>query len=303
MKVLLTGLPHFAPRIARCLAEHSSATDRFIAVDLTTRRGRARFLLELPSADAVFCHWGTLVRSRALDLAFRLKKRVVQDWVGSDVLDALSVVESRAAHAPYIHDCVHICEAPWIRDELARLGIQAEVVPVLSVGPVAPDPKEVVEPPCFSILGYVGRDRAKFYRLPDFTQLANDFRDVQFRILGIDSAPTALPPNVQLLGWTGDIARLYRDSAVYIRVPEHDGYSCSVREALAWGRHVITSYPYPHCLVASDYESLKAHVGALKTRFEEGRLESNSGGREFVLREFDDWRVTRSVKRVLAGTA
>src|SRR5262249_48700688 len=153
---------------------------------------------------------------------------------------------------------------------------------------IAPDASELSDPTEFSVLGYVGRDREDFYRLPHFVRLAHDFPDVRFTIAGIDSAPTAIPPNLRLIGWTDEDFRLYSDCPVFIRIPEHDGYSCSVREALTWRRHVISSYPYPQCRVAEDYDSLKAHVRELKARFEEGRLGPNRDGRQFVLSEFDD---------------
>jgi hypothetical protein len=235
MKALLTGLPYFTHRSARYLG-HQSPSDRFIPIDLTTRRGQARFVLEIGSADAVFCHWGTLVRSRAFELAFRLRKRVVQYWLGTDVLDAFNVVESGAAHEPYIRNCIHVCEAPWTEKELSRMGIRAEVIPIAPMGSIAPDATELSEPKEFSILGYVGRDRLDFYGLPHFIRLAEDFRDVQFRIAGIESAPVPLPSNVQLLGWSDDEFRLYQNCAVYIRIPEHDGTATpSARRSLGSG--------------------------------------------------------------------
>jgi hypothetical protein len=303
MKVLLTGLPYFTHRTARYLAEYRSRSDRFIVVDLTTRGGQARFMVEIATADAVFCHWGTLLRSRAFEHAFRLRKRVVQYWLGTDVLDASKVVGNGAAHERYVRDCVHVCEAPWTRDELSTMGIQAEVLPIAPMSSIAPDVTEFSEPPEFSVLGYVGRDRLDFYRLPDFIRLAEDFRDVPFRIAGIDSVPDAVPSNMQLLGWSDDEFRLYQGCAVYVRIPEHDGYSYSVREALTWERHIVASYPYPHCRHAPDYASLKAHVHDLKERFESGRLGPNRDGRKFVLQEFDDRKVVSGLRRALAPTS
>jgi hypothetical protein len=258
-------------------------------------------MLEIASTDVVFCHWGTLIRSRAFELAFRLRKQVVQYWLGTDVLDAFDVVESGAAYEPYISGCIHVCEAPWTGDELSRIGINAEVIPIAPMGSIAPEVTELSEPGEFSILGYVGRDRLDFYRLPDFIQLAEDFQDVRFQIAGIESVPGALPANVRLLGWSDGEFRLYRDCAVYVRIPKHDGYSYSVREALTWERHIVASYPYPHCLYAPDYASLKAHVCELKLRFESGRLGPNRKGRGFILEEFDDERVASGVRRVLAA--
>jgi hypothetical protein len=260
-------------------------------------------MLEIGSADAVLVNWGTLIRSRAFDLAFRLRKRVVQYWVGTDVLDALEVVQRGMAHPPYLEHCVHICEAAWTQEELSRIGIRAEVMPVGGMSSIAPNATELSEPREFSILGYVGQERPDFYGLPSFIALAEAFPDVPFTLAGIASAPVPLPPNLQLLGWSDGEFRLYRDCAVFVRIPEHDGSSYSVREALTWERHVVASYPYPHCRHAPDYETLQAHVDDLRTQFASGRLAPNRDGREFVLREFDDRKVAEGLRRVLKPEA
>jgi hypothetical protein len=301
VNVLVTGIPFFALKTARLLAAHANGSDRFRALDTSTRGGQARFLAALPAADAVFCHWGTLARARTLELALALHKRVVQYWLGTDVLFAADAARSGSALARYAGGCAHVCESSWTRDELAAIGVHAKVLPVAPMGSIAPEDEATREPGAFTVLGYVGRGREDFYRLDAFRHLARDFPELTFRIAGTDGAGRPAPSNVELLGWADDVSDLYRDCAVFVRIPEHDGYSSSVREALAWGRHVIASYPYRYCRHVTDYASLRAELHTLQRRFEAGRLRSNERGRNFVLREFDDDKVASGLRRLLAG--
>jgi glycosyltransferase involved in cell wall biosynthesis len=301
VKAIMIGLPHFSRQAADFLREHGESSDRFVVIDTSTRRGKARYLFELPTADTVFTLWGTLNYSRVLELALQLHTRVVQFWVGSDVLAAIAASRAGAVSGQLVEDCIHLCESTWTRDELATVGVRAEIAPLPPFGATVPPSESILPPEQFSILGYVGKGSESFYRLPDFVRLAADFPDIPVRIAGIDSAGDTLPPNVELLGWTDDVSGLYDSCAVYVRIPEHDGYSFSVREALACGKHVVASYPYPHCREARTYEALRAEVAALKARFDRQELEPNWDGREFVLRKYEDARVARTLARVLAG--
>lgn len=298
MKVLVTGLPHFAPRIARFLSAETNGSARFVPIDTATRRGRLRFFLELPTADTVLRYWGTVSESRALELALRLGKHVVQFWAGTDVLWAQEAFGAGAVSQPFVHECIHLCESPWTRDELAELGVSADVVPLSPTEDAVPA-DAIRDPQTFRVLAYVGQDREEFYRLPDLVRLAGELPEVRFSVTGLAATDALLPSNLELLGWLDDPTPLYRACATLVRLPVHDGYSFSVREALTWGRHVVSSYPYPHCRHAPDYETLRSHVVALKTSFDRGELRANREGREFVLREFEPGTVARQLVRYL----
>jgi len=296
MRVALTGLSRFNRRTAAFLARHGSADDSFVVFDRSTRLGKLRFLAELPRTDVIFSYWGTVNHSRALDLATQLGKRVVQFWAGTDVLDAERAVQAGLLYRPLADRCIHLCESEWTREELGALGIRAHVVPL---APLSSPPKgpELAMPDAFSILAYVGQAREDFYGLPQILRLAQRFPTVPFRICGNDGSSHANthPPNVTFLGWTEDVASLYHDASVFLRIPEHDGCSFSIREALAWGRHVIASYPYAHCLAAREDETLQVHLCGLKRAFDAGSLSPNWSGRDFVLREYDEARVAEQL--------
>ncbi len=143
----------------------------------------------------------------------------------------------------------------------------------------------------YSRFSYVGAGREEFYGLPKLIRLALEFPDVSFKVCGITSSDVSLPTNLEPLGWVEDMNRLYRGCAAFVRIPQHDGFSYSVREALSWGREVIASYPYEHCRHAPDYASLRDHVQTLRLSFARGELRPNVSGREYVLREFNAERV------------
>lgn len=290
MKLVLIGLPLYTRRIARLLSARGGRSSRFVSLDVTTPAGKARFLAEAPTADAVLTHWGTLRRSRALDLALRLGKHVVQCWAGSDVLDAARVSREGAAVSAYRDRCTHLCEAPWIKDELEQIGVRAEVAAIMPIDSVTPAAVVDEEMP-FSVLSRVGAGSEHFYGLPHLIRLASDFPEVPVRVVGTSHAGCDVPANLDLVGWVDDMAPVYRSSGVFVRIPVHDGLSVAVREALAWGRHVVYRYRYPHCLQAGDYDSLRSHVKGLKDRFDAGALRPNVAGREFVLSEFADAKV------------
>ena len=302
MKVVLTGLTHFNRRTAAFLARHGAPDDVFVVLDTTTRAGKLRFLAELARADVIFAYWGTLRHSRALDLALRMRKRVLLFWAGTDVFDALAAAEAGQVFEPLLDGCIHLCESEWLREELSTAGVSARVVPLAPlVGP--PGPSAIELPRTFSVVAYAGTPREDFYRLPEVIRLARTFPDVPFTICGTDGSSVGVepPPNVAFVGWIDDVASLYREATVFLRIPEHDGCSFSVREALAWGRHVIASYPYAHCLVGAEHARLVEHLRGLERLHREGALEPNWAGRDYVLEEYDEARVYTRLRPLLAA--
>lgn len=292
MNVVALGLPRFSTLAVQFLEARAGASSRFVAVDPATRGEKLRCLLRIARADTVLCFWGVVSRSdnraRLLQIALRLRKRVVQLWMGTDVLEAARVQD---VYPPFVERCIHLCEAEWTRDELRELGIEALVVPRFPFAKPTPALEDTTMPAGFRVLAYVAAGREDFYRLADLVRLAEECPTVPFSVSGIDRWEDPLPPNVRLLGWVADLDPFFARATVFVRIPRHDGFSYSVREALAWGRHVVASYPYRECRHAPDYASLRDHVTTLKQLFDAGELGTNRPGREYVLREFDADRV------------
>ena len=300
-KVVLNGQIHFTRLAAEFLSSHTR--DRFKPIDYRPfgRRNAAKYLVEIATARTVASFWGAVTVddpfSRAMVLARGLGKPLVFMWMGTDVLWA----RERPHNEDLENGARHYCEAPWTRRELAEIGIEASLLPRPPMTRL-PDITNVAPPETFSVLAYLGAGREPFYGYETIELLAREHQDVTFKIVG-SSGVEGAPGNLQFLGRIAEerLGRLYSECAVFIRLPEHDGFSYSVREALAWGRTVIASYPYPHALHAPDAGAASDHLRVLREAFERGRFAANAAGREYIEIEYAPARVAHLLHAALLG--
>lgn len=298
-KVVLNGLPHFTKLTAEFLTSHT--TDRFVPVEYLPfgRRKTARYLAEIATARAVVSFWGAVTVGdqwgRAMELASRMRKRCVFMWMGTDVMWAQErpVIDA-------FRSSEHYCESSWTRDELTAIGFDARLLPRSPFTHIPRD-DQITTPSSFVVLAYLGIDREDFFNYPILARLAREHPDVPFRVVGSSGVDDA-PKNIEFLGWVDSerLHDLYREAAVYVRLPKHDGCSYSVREALSWGRPVIASYPYPYSLHASSPEAASEHLRLLRESFDDGRFQPNLDGREYVRTEYAPDRVARVLHSALA---
>lgn len=239
----------------------------------------------MAKADVVYLIGGTLAGSRLLDLALLTRTAVVMHWVGTDVTVAIEDLRRHAARTRYIERATHFCEVPWIQEELRRIGIEARIVQIAALDCPAPDGLRL--PAAFSILSYVREGLEDFYGMDRLVRLARDLPDVEIRIAGISRSAAPLPPNVKLLGWMENMAEQYAGCVLFLRLPEHDGLSFSVLEALAAGRYVGYSCRWEGTTHIDSYGGLRGFVQGLYSDFGRGTLGVNRAGVEYVRRHFD----------------
>jgi hypothetical protein len=187
-----------------------------------------------------------------------------------------------------IRGCTHWTEVPWTAEELARIGVDARVVPLAS--PLAPNQLAPL-PARFTVMTYLPEQRWEFYGGPNVLRLAREMPDVQFVVLA--SSPDSewcrresAPANMAMLGFRDDVSRLYDETTVLVRMTQHDGLSFMVLEALAHGRHVVWSYPLGPLVATRSYGELHAEIMRLRTLHQEGRLEINREGAAWVRQEY-----------------
>ena len=199
-------------------------------------------------------------------------------WIGSDV--ALHASEVSAT----VRDRVwHWCVAPWLRDELSEAGIAAEVVRLTP--PRIPEDVPAL-PRSFTVLAYAVDDRGDLYGLDVILELARRRPDIPFLLLAA-TPNDALPENVSALGWVEDTREVMSRSTLYIRPTSRDGLSNLVLEALASGRHVMWTHPFPGVHVIDSVEAAKVRLDELHRQHVEGRLTPNHEGRAGVLAMFE----------------
>jgi glycosyltransferase involved in cell wall biosynthesis len=278
-RAVVVGFDYYAHFLAGLVNEHSKHW-RLRAFD-STRLGTVRALLAMRTADALISFGGPAPNIALLEAARRRNIPVLVIWAGSDVLKAqedpfeLEVIKQEGFH--------HICDGPWLVDELAVLGLKAEYEPVTAVPPGAPVecfPKE------FRVLTYLPEPRREFYGAQVVYQAARAMPDVRFDVVGAGSASADAPPNVAFHGVVSDMAKRIDNSVVLLRQPEHDGKSMLVLEALARARHVVWNYDFPHVHTARGTDNVIAKLRELRQLHARGELLLNHDGRTFVLNTF-----------------
>lgn len=223
--------------------------------------------------------WGT---SMAI-----LRKPIIWHWIGTDVLDFhrkrdthrdwQSALTRRAA---YQWACAHLADSPDLAEELQKLGIQARVVrllPKLIEADIEPLPQK------FSVLSYWGPNRKDFYRGQIVLQLAEEFPDIEFKIINATGEGEPAPPNVRFLKFQKDVRSIYNQSSVLIRLPLHDSLSAMVLEMLARGRYVIYSKRLPGVHFATSLAEARKALYEIRQKAEPNRCGSQMVRERFSL--------------------
>jgi hypothetical protein len=199
-------------------------------------------------------------------------------WIGSDVPRFAAHTSSAVATRAW-----HWTVAPWLQEEVADAGIAAEVVPL------TPPPIPTTVPPLpeeFSVLAYTLDGRSDLYGLDFILELARRRPDIPFVLLGATPSES-FPKNVRAIKQLEDTDATMRGSTLYVRPTLHDGLSNLVLEALAHGRYVMWTHPFPGVDQIGSIDSAEARLNELHGRHVEGRLSPNHEGRDAIARAFD----------------
>jgi len=200
-------------------------------------------------------------------------QRVVLHWIGSDVL-SLGKTNSEIPTLSYrkrvglflrsrfYSKVIHFAGAPWLVRELKELGINASYIPLpANISFELPSP--LPEIPCFMV--YLPKGKEEFYGWSQIREAAEAYPETKWLIVqhhgGIQASS-----NVQFLGTQSfeEMSVIYRKITAVIRLPQHDGMSLTVLEALAAGRYVVWNYPLPGCAYCQrDTSSLIRAIGAI----------------------------------------
>jgi hypothetical protein len=280
---MIGGLPYFGRMLATLLRGDGWEV---CYLDSAGRRPGAWIATAaaVSRADLVYLVGGQIARQSRPDWLVRLVRcPVVMHWVGSDVTYAISAASKDRAADRLIHGPVHWAEVPWTAAELRQFGIEAAVVPLTSTDlakEVTPLPKE------FTVLSYLPGARAEFYGRDLVIALARAIPEASFLVAGSDGSGVDCPDNVKFLGWVSNMQQVYARSSVLLRMPEHDGQSFMVLEALAAGRHAIWNHEFDGVLYATSQEQARSHLERLLSQHRSQDLRVNTAGRDFIEQSF-----------------
>ena len=264
--VPVIGFKNFAPRTPALL---NGGRLRFAYVNQPSM-----WPFHLPNAVAVYQHGGgPFVPPRIMAACRLLGRPIVKHWLGSDVMRAHDpLVQAQNATG----QIVHWANAPWLAAELAQAGLAAQTVSNLGTdGAILPLP-----PRPLTVLTFL--PNFEFYGGNDVLALARALPDIRFLVVANEGKDAPHEPNIEYLGYRDDMRNVYERCHLLLRLPEHDGKSRMVCEALAYGRHVIWNYP----MVGSRLATSRPLAAALLRRFDDelrsGRLAVNQLGNDYI---------------------
>jgi glycosyltransferase involved in cell wall biosynthesis len=150
---------------------------------------------------------------------------------------------------------LQLADSEIIQEELKSIGIETKLLRLLPEAieaEVSPLPEKPV------VLSYWDDSRFSFYGGNIVFALARAFPEVKFIIArATGKGLTDIPVNVRFLGLVSNMPKIYRRCTCFIRLPEHDGLSAMVLEAMANGRYVIYNKKYPFMSYAVDFDSAR----------------------------------------------
>ncbi len=294
--ILLAGNPRWAKVLCDELAAEGSSACLHSGLRKSLRQLKPAAMWKFVSASVV--HWvsGTTRQVPLFSLAKRRKKKVVLHWIGTDVVqlrDYLSLSKRLPAFYGELID-IHLADSPSLQQELQELGILSQVVRLLPQT-VEAEVQPLPEQP--AVLAYWSDEsRAEFYGGSFILSLARNLPNIPFYIVGSGRGKMVdAPSNVTFLGDVSDMDEVYRKTTVFVRFIQHDSLSAMVLEALARGRYVLYSKPFPHTTMLL---GLQDGLAALQKAF--SATTPNTEGAEYVRENFS-WRAEISKLKEIYG--
>lgn len=188
-----------------------------------------------------------------LILARLLRKPVINHWIGSDVLAAR---KNKMHRINQLFINTNLSCSMLIKDEIMEMGINSKLLPIIPSGmryDVAKMPEE------HSVLVYMPEGNELFYGKKYVEYLAREFPTVRFLIVANSNKELINLENVSFLGRLSleEMESLYDEISILLRLPEHDGLSLMLLEALAKGKQVIYKYKFPYVYTVSEMNDLR----------------------------------------------
>lgn len=214
-------------------------------------------------------------------LAKSLGKPIVRHWIGTDVLAQLNHNNSLTNRLSNKLIDKHLTTVSWLQAELQSVGIQSEMVAIVS-NDISFD---LLSPPRdHRVLVYLDEKRPDFYGAGLTVRLAQHFSNIPFEIIGTRGESFPELTNITCHGWVTpqEMNELYKDISVLLRIPDHDGLSMMVIEALAKGKQVVYRYEFPHCITADNFKKAARALGAIFSK----PPVLNRKGHEFILKKY-----------------
>jgi len=281
--IVLTGTSH-----AKWIISNLREIDKVNNYQLIDNLKSFESIIKLLKADTIFFIFAPISKKQSilLHLLLLLRKKVVIDWIGTDVLN---IMQENSKQNKVFNSCINLCEIDWIKDELKSVEIFAKTGPYITrlyhglenIKTYHVNLKE------FIVMSYSGEGREKFYGIDKIIALARKYEYVKFKIVGTTGkCYKDIPSNVLFLGWIPSTNEVLAESSLFVRIPEHDGLSLSVLEALYYEKEVAFSFPLPFTKHIKEDIDLEKVIVDLYKKWKNQESVTNTKGKEFVINEY-----------------
>ena len=252
MRVLINGLPLFSKRLADELQKYDPASSYHFFDTYNSKWAQLLFYLYLPFSNVVISMNGVTDNSGSLNLVLNRRKKLILQWQGTDVLIAMERFQKGTIERKYIDYASNFVDSEWLFDEVKSLKVPVEYVCFKSatVQPCAEKYERI------SVVSYVAETRQEFYGMQKIAEIAKVFPSIDFHLYGLKTADFPTTSNVHFHGWVAPevFAERLKSTPIFLRLTDHDGFSVSVIEALAYGCEVIMSLPFELTYLATTTE-------------------------------------------------
>ncbi len=284
MKIIFVGLPYFAKKIVSDLNEFAPQYSFSFYNTYYSKIQQIKFVTELPFADLVISMNGVSDKSGSLDLVLKMRKKLWLQWQGTDVLLAVERYKNNTIDKKYIDYAVNFTDAPWMQEELKLIKIRCELLPFkwLNIPLLSKKFSEL------SAYSYLPKGKENFYGWKTIFHLAEKNPEILFYIVGTNGDRLQKINNVKFLGWISEkeMCELRDKTPICLRLPQHDGYSLTVIEALSCGNEVIWTMPHEQCHLLKNIGDAEMIFKKVIDNFRERNLLRNENNILFVKNNF-----------------
>ncbi len=299
--IAVFGQERWSRRLVATLNEYAPDTETRASYWSPETLLHLRLPGEISSADVLvrvgFRPGAHTARGRVFDCAWsRLRRQnpdaaVVCYWIGTDVLNTMQEWKAgllTGATVARINACRNLAVSQNLVQELGEMKISSCFVPFPDA---LPRPTGTcVLPTSLTVAMYIPDARAAFYGGDILASVARAMPEVAFLVAGGNGSwLKERPANIQFLGWCSDMPAVFARCSIYLRLVPHDGLPRTVIEALACGRQVIYSQPFPYCSRVR-FDHAGEEVPALLRRFQQaycrGTFPVNTPGQAYVMNTY-----------------
>jgi len=230
------------------------------------------------AVDIVYFGYGCYSLNKYLKIANFFNKKVICHWIGTDVLRAKESTNLKDIQKLISYN---LAGSPLLKSELNELGIDAEEIAIL---PNSMNENYSKLPQDHGVVAYLPEGREEFYGIEHIKYAARNYNELKFYVVGNGNDKLNLP-NVKFLGKISqdEMNNLYDKTTILIRLPEHDGLSLMLLEALIKGKEVLYCYNFPHTRHIKDHSDLDEALTEILSK----KPYYNQNGHNYILDNYN----------------